>query len=80
MKILTVGGLKKHLDKYPEGLAISMYRPPFRTGYRIKSPETSADEWLYNGSRLYIPTEETRQIELPSSYKPKRKTLRRKDI
>lgn len=80
MKVLTVGGLIEHLERYPKGLAISIYRPPFRTGYRIKTPFTHEDEWLYNTTRLYIPTEETRQLELPSSYKGPRQKIRPKDL
>jgi len=63
---LTVKQLIAHLQKYPGNLLVSVYRPPFRTAYRIVA---DPKQWLYNKNRLYIPTVETRTISLPATYK-----------
>ena len=76
-EFMTVKGLIEHLKKYPGHLNVMIYRPPFKTGYRVIGPRhpTKGNQWLYNTRSVYIPIEETRQQHLPDNYKapPKKK-------
>lgn len=80
MKIMTVAGLISHLSKYPGDLNISCYMPTSPQGYRLVSPATAREQWLYNKKTLYMPMIRTRALELPSSYKPLKKKLRRSEL
>ena len=68
---ISVNQLIAHLKKYPGHLRVRMYRPPFRTAYKIKGLEIKGEvEWLYNTNSLYIPMEQMINVELPAEYKP----------
>ena len=80
MKMITVHGLINHLSKYPGDLKVGFYSPPSPTGYRVIAPSLEENQWLYNKSSLYIPILRTRSRDLPKTYKPLNKKLRRRDM
>lgn len=80
MKIMTVAGLIEHLSKYPGDLKVSCYMPHSVQGYRVVSPRSAQKQWLYNTKTLYMPMIRTRALELPKTYKPVKKKLRRSEM